>query len=64
MLKRGSYPVLVIGAALVGAAVAVALSVFSVASAAVDGAMGFCLALWLTAWSNFRRKANERKASA
>jgi len=63
-LERGSYPVLVIGAALVGAAVAVVLSVFSIAGAALNGAIGFAIVLWLTAWSNFRRKVDERKTPA
>jgi len=49
---------------LVGAAVAVVLSVFSIAGAALNGAIGFAIVLWLTAWSNFRRKVDERKTPA
>jgi hypothetical protein len=53
-LDRGGYPFLVIVAALIGAAVAVVLSVLGVGGAALDGAVGFAVVLWLVAWTNIR----------
>ena len=59
-MDRGGYPVLVIGASLIGAAIAVVLSVLSIGGAALDGAVGFAVVLWLVAWTNFRlRKATQ-----
>jgi len=63
-LERASYPFLVIGAALTGAAIAVVLSVFGIAGPPLDGAIGFGVYLWLVSWGNLRRKMNVRQAPA
>jgi hypothetical protein len=59
-MDRSSYPFLIIGGALVGAATDVVLSVLSIGGAALDGAVGVAVVLWLGAWTNFRvRKSAE-----
>lgn len=53
-LDKGGYPFLVVVSALVGAAVAVVLSVLGIGGAALDGAVGFAVVLWIVAWTNIR----------
>ena len=55
-MDRSSYPFLIIGGALVGAATDVALSMLSIGGAALDGAVGFAVVLWLGAWTNSRAR--------
>jgi len=55
-MDRRGYTFLIIGGALVGAATDVVLSVLSIGGAALDGAVGFAVVLWLGAWTNFRVK--------
>ncbi len=55
-MDKGSYPILVIGAALIGAAIAVALSASGMTGPALDGGIGFGVTLWLFTWGNFRSR--------
>jgi len=62
-LDRGSYSLLVIGSALIGASLVVVLAVAGIASPVIDGATGFALWLWIGAWGTLRnKKAGNQKS--
>ena len=55
-MERNSYSFLIIGSALIGAALDVVLSLLDIAAPAAYGAVGCALVLWIGAWSNLRSK--------
>lgn len=56
-MKKDGSVVFVIGAALTGVLIAVLLELLDVETAAIVGAVGFGVALWLIGWVGSRRKS-------
>ena len=59
-LDKETYFYLVVAAALLGAAIAVNLSVLKIVQPAIAGAAGFAIVLWVRAWSNTKEKRVQR----